>query len=208
MINYQLGKIYKIVGNNKIYVGSTCERLLCQRLAGHNGAYKLYQKGLYRNVTSFQCLSDPYHYIELLELCPCDSKDELHKCERKWIEQLDCVNKIIPGRTHKQYLLDNKDKIKEQKKAYIEANKEQINEQLKAYREANKDKIKAYREANKEYQEAYYEINKDKIKEHKKAYREAHKQQSKEYREANKERRNKQQRQRRARQKLIINQDL
>ena len=40
MVNYQLGKVYKIVGNGKIYVGSTCERLLCQRLSGHNRSYK------------------------------------------------------------------------------------------------------------------------------------------------------------------------
>ena len=103
MVNYQLGKVYKIVGNGKIYVGSTCKRLLCQRLSGHNCVYKSYQKGKGNNVTSFQCLSDPDHYIELLELCPSDSKDELHKCERKWIEELECVNKCIVGRTLKEY---------------------------------------------------------------------------------------------------------
>ncbi len=118
MVNYQLGKVYKIVGNGKIYVGSTCKRLLCQRLAGHNGSYKQYQNGLGGNMTSFQCLSDPEHYIELLELYPCCSKDELDKCERKWIELLDCVNKNIPSRTRQEYsanyYIHNKERLSAQ----------------------------------------------------------------------------------------------
>jgi hypothetical protein len=165
MVNYRLGKVYKIVGNGKIYIGSTCKQYLCQRLAGHNGSYKLYQKGKGGNMTSFQCLTDPYHYIELLELCPCESKDELFKCERKWIEQIDCVNRCIVGRTDKEYAEDNKEKIQ----TYREANKEKINEQRKVYREANKEKIKTYREANeqkiKEQIKAYQLANKDKINE-------------------------------------------
>ena len=37
MVNYQLGKIYKIVDldSNKCYVGSTCEPTLARRLANH-----------------------------------------------------------------------------------------------------------------------------------------------------------------------------
>ena len=102
MINYQQGKVYKIVGNGKIYVGSTCERLLCQRLSGHNRAYKRYLKGDYGCCSAFQCITDKNHFIELLELCPCNSKDELHQCERKWIENLECVNKCIPIVTNEE----------------------------------------------------------------------------------------------------------
>jgi hypothetical protein len=134
MVNYQLGKIYKIVGNGKIYVGSTCERLLCRRLIGHNASYKQYQIGIGGNMSSFQCLSDPEHYIELLELYPCNSKDELHTCERKWIELLDCVNQRKPCRTETDC-------------------KEYYKEYYKEYKEYNKEKIKAYM---KEYQRLYY----------------------------------------------------
>ncbi len=103
MINYSLGKVYKIVGNGKIYVGSTCEPLLCRRLAGHRGSYKLFQNGKGGYVSSYNTLSDPECYIELLEVFPCESKDQLHKCERKWIESLDCVNRYIPTRTKSEY---------------------------------------------------------------------------------------------------------
>jgi hypothetical protein len=128
MVNYQLGKVYKIVGNGKTYVGSTCQQYLCQRLSGHHASNKKHQIGQRNNMTSFQCLTDPDHYIELLELCPCDRKDELHKCERKWIEQLECVNKCIAGRTNKEYRDTHKDKMKEYMKTYYAANKDKIND--------------------------------------------------------------------------------
>ena len=80
---------------------------------------------------------------------------------------------------------------KEKVKAYREANKEKIAEQYKAYREANKEKIaeqcKAYREANKEKMKAYREANKEKIAERMKSYYEANKEKMKSYYEANKE---------------------
>lgn len=150
VINYQLGKVYKIVGNGHVYVGSTCEKYLSNRLAGHNRDFRKFQKGYLKGaLTSYKCLSDENHYIELLELFPCNSKDELHTCERKWIEQLDCVNKIIPNRTdmekseyHKQYNQNNRDKINEQKrktdKIYRQNNRDKINERKRNWRKAKK----------------------------------------------------------------------
>ena len=69
---------------------------------------------------------------------------------------------------------------KEKVKAYREANKEKIAEQYKAYREANKEKIA-------ERFKSYYEANKEKIVERAKSYYEANNEQCKAYREANKE---------------------
>ena len=45
MVNYQLGKVYKIVGNGLLYVGSTTRPLLCQRLAQHYSEYKRWLNG-------------------------------------------------------------------------------------------------------------------------------------------------------------------
>ena len=156
MVNYQLGKVYKIVGNGKTYIGSTCERLLCQRLSSHFSSYKQFQNGnTKKTVSSYECLNDPNHYIELLELCPCDSKDELHKCERKWIEQLYCVNKVIPGRSRQEYNKDNAENNSEQHKQWINRNKEHI----KIYEETYKDR-------RNELQRQRYLEQKDKLKEY------------------------------------------
>jgi hypothetical protein len=169
MVNYQLGKVYKIVGNGFIYVGSTTRPLLCKRLAGHNGMFRCFQNGILNHYyTSFKCLADENHYIELLELFPCNSKDELHTCERKWIEQLDCVNKHIPLRTDKEYYEDNKEKILKQTSHYRKENKEKIKEYHKQYYFDNKDKIlkqtSHYRKENndkiKEYHRNRYQAKK------------------------------------------------
>ena len=43
MVNYQNGKIYKIIDytNDNIYIGSTCEKL-CRRIQKHKASYKCY----------------------------------------------------------------------------------------------------------------------------------------------------------------------
>ena len=63
MVNYQLGKIYKIVDNTNgnIYIGSTCEKYLSNRLSGHQSKYKLYLKGLTNNIKSFEILKAEAH---------------------------------------------------------------------------------------------------------------------------------------------------
>ena len=60
MVNYQLGKIYKIVDNTNgnIYIGSTCEPTLARRLSNHVQDYKRYLMGKRGSYTSFQIISN------------------------------------------------------------------------------------------------------------------------------------------------------
>ena len=151
------GKIYKIVDNtnDNIYIGCTCKTLK-ERLSGHKSDYKKYLKGLCGNITSFDILKNNDYKIELLEDCKIKTKDELTSRERHFIEHNDCVNKVIPGRTDKEY----RDANKENKKQYYDLNKEHLIEKKKIYRDANKEKID-------NYQKAYRITNRDKIREHK-----------------------------------------
>jgi len=110
MVNYQEGKVYKIIPNtdNDIcYVGSTCKKHLSQRMNKHKSSYKSWKDGKYYKKTSSYELFEKYGFencrIELLELVPCNSKNELTKKEGEYIRSLNCVNKIIPGRTKKEY---------------------------------------------------------------------------------------------------------
>ena len=86
-----------------MYVGSTCKLYLSERLAGHLYEYNHYHiRGLY--YTSFELFKhNPKDVkIQLLERCPCQTKDELNAREAFYIETLNCVNKTIPvARTHK-----------------------------------------------------------------------------------------------------------
>ena len=67
MVNYQLGKIYKIVDNTNgnIYIGSTCKPYLSSRLAGHKADYNNYLLGLRQHITSFEILKNGDYNIVL-----------------------------------------------------------------------------------------------------------------------------------------------
>ncbi len=201
MVNYQNGKVYRIVGGGLQYVGSTTQSL-AKRIWGHKNSRQQWLDGNAGGCTSYQLFEYDDVDIVLIENFPCTSKDELHRRERYWIENIEggCVNKIIPTRTPKEYYDANKDNIAEQQKEYRESNKDKIAERGKEYRESNKDDIavqrKEYRELNKdniaERDKEYYDANKDTIAEQKKKYRELNKDKiaeyAKQWHEANKQR--------------------
>jgi hypothetical protein len=141
---YNNGKIYKLVSphSNKIYVGSTCKKYLCQRLSQHKSNYKEWIKNEKIYISSFELFELGDVEIVLLESVNCETKDELFKKEREYIDKYKdiIVNKLKPSRTRKEK-----------------------NEQTKKYRAKNKEKMKQYREENKERIKKYYEDNKEKI---------------------------------------------
>ena len=171
---------------------------LTKRLSKHKYQFKYWKEGKYNYISSFDIVKYEDAYIELLELCPCDSKMELERREGQLIREMDCINKVIAGRTIKEYREANKEKIKMREKIYREENKDKMKEQHKEWCETNKNKIsgygKKYYEANKDKMKdkmnEYYEANNEKLKIQAKKYYEANKEQSKEYRQANKERLN------------------
>ena len=221
MVNYSNGKIYKIVDhvNNKCYIGSTCKLLLSQRLAGHKAAYKLALKTGVKKMTSHDIIANGNYTILLLESFPCTTKNELLARERYYVETIDCVNKVIPSRTDKEYYQDNKEKFKE----YYQDNKEKIANKNKLYYERHKDEVKAknsttehlkhraeWYENNKEHlnerMKEYYVENKEKIQIRHQQYNIANKEKIQEYQrewaKANRAKRTEQQRLLRAKQKI------
>jgi hypothetical protein len=172
MVKYENGKIYKIVCNvsGKIYYGSTAELNLSTRLAHHRSNYKRYLGGKGNFVSSFNIFENNDYDMVLVEKYPCNDKMELHARERFYIEENDCVNKVIPLRTYKEYYNDNAEIIKEKIKQYYCDNKEKI----KLYRYKNVEKIKQYYCDNKEkikrYNHHYYCDNAEKLKQNRKQY--------------------------------------
>ena len=153
MVNYNQGKIYKIIDNitNNVYIGSTCEPTLARRLAGHVGDYKRWIKGGKKYVSSFEIIKNNNYDIVLVENYPCDNKDDLHVRERYHMESNECVNRLIPIQTQEECI--------KKKKEYYQQNIEKI---LKYRLEHQEDK--------KEYNKEYNLIYKDKIALKKKEY--------------------------------------
>jgi len=164
MPDYKNGKIYKLFSydNDLIYIGSTTQELY-KRLCEHKSR---------ANICNSKLLFEASNNvkIELIEEYACNNKMELTKKEGEHIRANDCVNKVIAGRSNKEWHDDNKDKQKEYHKEYrnknkdkikeyLKNNKDKINERLKKYREDNRDKIK-------EYNNKWLEDNRDKLKEY------------------------------------------
>jgi hypothetical protein len=152
-MSYQRGKIYKIVCNTTglTYYGSTTEPTLARRLSAHKGYYNYWKKGASKNmITSGKILENNNYEIVLVELYPCNSKDELHKRERFYIENNECVNKNIPTRTGYEYREEHKHEFREKSKKHYEDNREEIKEKSKKLYEENKEEILARRRAKKE----------------------------------------------------------
>ncbi len=144
MVNYQNGKIYKIVSDSTddVYVGSTTKKYLCNRMAGHRDHYKKWQQGNFSFITSFEILKHGDAKIFLLEKYPCNSKEELDSRERWYIDNTEnCINKNKPGRTIKAWRKENENILRLKEKIYREKNKDRINDYLKHYRNKNRDKI-------------------------------------------------------------------
>ena len=188
--DYANGRIYKIEpicehDENEVYYGSTCQ-LLCKRMDFHRSGYKSWKAGKRGKTRSFDLL-DKYGVenckIYLVELYPCETKEELFAREGYYIKINKCVNKHVPGRTRKEHYEDTKEIILEQRKPYqkeyYKNNKEKHSQTNKEYRETHKDEIKEYR---KEYYvehkhdasikgKDYYKENSEMIKQRSKIYR-------------------------------------
>ena len=146
MNKFQRGKIYTIRSHATplIYVGSTTEKYLSSRMAGHRNSFKRYKNGKTDYVTVFDILEvDNDAYIELYENYPCNSDLELRRREGEVIRELDCCNKVVAGRTNKEWVEDNKEHVKQYKKEWAEDNKDKCKEQSREYRIVHKERLNA-----------------------------------------------------------------
>ena len=153
MPDYSLSKIYRLWIGDLVYIGSTAQPRLSMRLGQHKSCYTQWVKTGKKYMSSYELFKVGMPIIELIEIYPCKSKDELHAREGYYIRETDCVNKRSAGQTPEEYREANQAKLCEYHKGYREANKDKICDQKKGYYEANKaiicEHMKGYREANK-----------------------------------------------------------
>jgi hypothetical protein len=213
--DYSKTIIYYVYFNESLlYIGHSTN-IKCRKNQHHHHCYntesKKYHLSFYKHIREKNIQWDDLRWE--CEKYPCADKNEAIKEEGLRIRRDKPIgNIVIPGRTTKEYVEDNKEKIKERFTKYVEDNKIKIQEQKKKYREENKVKIseekKKYREENKEkikekndiyYAEnknifkersaKYYEENKETIKTYQKNYRKDNNDKKKEidrkYREEN-----------------------
>jgi hypothetical protein len=182
MPDYSKGKIYKILNaiNDEIYVGSTVETLSVRMAKHRHDIKRRTHLPLYKSMDE---LSVEHFYIELIENFPCNDIYELRAREGYYIREIGTLNKVVAGRTPKEWEEEHKEEIKEYKKQHRESHKEDYKEYNKQYYENNKehikDNVKQYYENNKEhiklYKKQHYEKNKETYIENNKHYKESNK---------------------------------
>jgi hypothetical protein len=179
MPNYGNSSVYKLLkqddyDNKNIYIGSTTN------FRGRKNDHKtccINANTKHYNLKVYQFIRDNGGWNEWtmiqLEAFPCETKKELETRERYWIEQMNPVlNCMIPARTdkeinnynkkyHKEYRINNKEKLSEQKKEYYENNKEILKEKQQIYINTLDKNVLS------EYNKTYRDNNKEKISENK-----------------------------------------
>ena len=197
MPDYSKGKIYKLCSSScdEVYIGSTTQKL-CQRLREHQKDFENWCETNEKFLSSYEILSYNNASIQLLEKYSCSSSKELNRREGEWIRMTDkCVNRYIAGRTHKEYVQDNFDRVqmrkaewtrnnaercRQVKSEYYVQNKDTLNKKKREYYEANKEVIlkkqnqytKEHKEQIRIRQKKWVENNQEHCKEYRKKYRE------------------------------------
>jgi len=156
------GLIYEIVCNltSERYIGSTFHPTVAKRMVEHRSKTKTNTNRCYSKTIIER---GDYKY-GLLETIFVNSRDELRMCERKWYDDLECINKSKPfivkeeitqykKQYQKQYSCDHKEDISQYKKQYQKDHKEEITQYQKQYREVHKEDITQQR---KLYLQQYY----------------------------------------------------
>ena len=143
------GKLYciKSYQTDKIYVGSTFQNYLSDRMSGHRKQYRQHKIGKQIYVTSFELLKYDDCYIELISKHNDVTKSELFKLEGEYIKQNKdiCVNKVIAGRSSVEYRNETKEQKHDyDRNFYINHRKLKI-KISKQYYDDNIDKIKEYK---------------------------------------------------------------
>ena len=140
---YKNGKIYMITDTNytKCYIGSTIQRL-CSRMAKHRDNF-LKQRFPIRSCVLFEEFGIDGLKMELIELFPCKSREELLAREGYHIKHCDCdcVNRCLAGRSEKEWRKEHIEQKQAYDKNYNEVNKEHRARNCKIYRETHKKEI-------------------------------------------------------------------
>lgn len=134
MVNYNNGKIYKIMDfkSNNFYIGSTAVEL-DKRLEKHRDYRTEFLRTGKQFLTSKIILDNEDYGIILLELFPCDSREELLIQEQIWMDTLRSENMVNKCNAMGMDLERKKLHDKKYSKKYRETHKEEIAKKNKLY---------------------------------------------------------------------------
>lgn len=112
--------------------------LLPKRLYYHKVDFKKWEKSNSCDyIRSFDIIKNGDYEIILIEEYACNTKYELERRERYWIENTECVNLTVPTRTPKEYYEAHRDQIKENNIKWRNKNQDQLKANDRKYKQEN-----------------------------------------------------------------------
>ena len=124
-----IGRVYVIRSPStpKVYVGSTTKRAT-RRFQNHLSDYFRFQQGSGKFKCPFEIIQHEDASIEVLEECVFEHRCELLKRERHHLRSFgaNSVNIRQPGRSHKEWQTENRDKLREISRRHYYNNREEI----------------------------------------------------------------------------------
>jgi hypothetical protein len=151
MPDYSNSVVYKIcckdISIKECYVGSTtdlCARKRAHKTDCHNDKTHAHNVPLYKFIRANGGWQN--WTMEVLQSYPeCASKEELHKYERTHIETLNpSLNREVPGRTQREWYLDNIDQRREYNRKWHHDHKEQMKEYNRKWHEDHREQRLEY----------------------------------------------------------------
>ena len=143
-MDYSKAKIYKIYNNidDDIYVGATCCSL-SKRMAKHRCGAKQSRTQHYKLYSKMNRLGVEHFFIELIfEYPECQNVEQLRKKEGEYIRKLKPIlNHVISGRTHQEWIDENKEYKNNLDKDYYHKHKDEKREERKQYYQEKRETI-------------------------------------------------------------------
>lgn len=143
MADYSKTIIYKIINYDRpdlVYVGTTTNFTTRKYQHKTNSSNIDIKYKIYENIRA----TGGWESWQMVQICeyPCNNKKEAEAEKDRYMIDLKAnLNTNRASRTIKEYYIDNKEHILEQRKLYREQNKEAINERVKQNRQDNKEKM-------------------------------------------------------------------
>jgi len=122
--DYSTACIYKLYVDDHphVYIGSTTLPLET-RLSLHKSQFKRYNNGNHNYITSFEIfkLNDNVKIEKIKDCSHVSNTEDLHRVEGDCIRsQINSVNRIVSGRTRREWREDMKDELKKKRSDWYE----------------------------------------------------------------------------------------
>jgi hypothetical protein len=141
MKDYSKAYIYRYWNKETQYFGGSATPWIQRQRAHRTKNNNCYSRYIIQGDLPWDC--------EIVEYFPCKNKEELRARERFYIENNECINRNVPGRSRKEYVSTHKEDYLERTRIHRKEHPEWHREWNRQNRIKNGDKLRAQARARR-----------------------------------------------------------